>query len=105
MQRVLHRTLKGLVVFGEGSVGEGAKRPEDSSDAFGIHDEGPHVFLGGRVCLEIWNVVSHPRLGGFTPPDLLPVGVPRLSIGITGCAVVKNATIRRPRPRPVLIDA
>src|SRR5512132_2887832 len=92
-------------MLGEGPIGESGQRAKDSADAFRVHDEGAHVLLGVRVGLEIGDVVSYPELCGLIPPHLLPFGVPRFSRGVARRAVVQNAAICRPRPRPVLVDA
>ena len=79
MQRIRNRALDGLVVLGEGPVGHRAQRNEDAADAFRIHDERAHVVLRLGVGLEVGNVIAHPLLGGFVPPDLLARRVPRLA--------------------------
>src|SRR6202041_3328198 len=105
MQRILHRTLDRLVVLGERPVGKGGQRTENSADAFGIHNEWTHVILGIRIHLEVRNIVPNPKLRCFVPPNLLARRIPRLASWIARSAVIQDASIRRPRPRPVRIDA
>ena len=105
MQHILHRTFDGFVMFGEGSIGERGQRRKDPSNAFWIHDERAHVVLGIRVRFEIRHVVSLPKLCRLVPPNLLARRIVRLSRGIARSPVVQHPAIRRPRPRPVLVDA
>src|ERR1035438_4759994 len=105
MQRVHQRTFEGLVVFGERSIGHPSERYEQTPNALGNHDEWAHVIFGWGVRFEIGNVNAHPALLGFVPPNLASRGVPGLAIAIAGGAIIENAAIRWPRPRPVGIDA
>ena len=101
MQRIVNRTFDRLVKFGERAVGEGCERPEDSADAFGIHDEWAHVIFRLGVGLEIGNVVASPFLRGFVPPHLFSCGIERFAVEVAGRAIVKDAAIRRPGQTPV----
>src|SRR5438128_9821876 len=60
---------------------------------------------GLRVGLEVRHVIADPAAGCGVPPDLPPGFVPRLAVPVARSAVVEDATVRRPRPRPVWIDA
>src|SRR5215470_17836678 len=48
--------------------------------------------------------MAGPSLRGFVPPDKLLALRPRSALGIGRCAVVHNALVLGPRPRPVAID-
>jgi hypothetical protein len=72
MQRIFNGAFDGLVMFGERPVGKGRERRENAAHALGIHDERAHVILGVRIGLEVRDVVAHPLLRGFVPPDLAP---------------------------------
>src|SRR5215813_2680398 len=89
----------------EGPISKGAEGSENSSDSFGIHDEGAHVILRFRVGFEVWDVVADPFLLWFVPPHLAAGGVPGFSFEVAGCAIVKDTAIRRPGPPPILVDA
>src|SRR5258708_6431870 len=105
MQWICDRTLDRFVVLREWSIGESCQRTKYATDAFRIHDEGPHVILRIRVGLEIGDVISDPCLLRFIPPDLPPARIPGLACHVAGCTVVKHAPVRRPRPGPVGIDS
>ena len=96
MQRISNRTLDGLVVLGERTVGQSAERHENASHALRIHDERAHVLFGLRVGFEIGNVVTYPLLRRLVPPDLLARGVVGFAGEIAGRAVVEHAAIGRP---------
>ena len=105
MQQVRHRALDRLVVLGERPIGHHAERNEQTAHTLRIHDEGPHVVFGRGIGFEIRYVVPDPLLRRFAPPHLRAIAVPRLTVQIARRAVVKHATVRWPRPRPVRIDA
>src|SRR5262249_33228627 len=97
--------LERLVVLGEWSFRERCERREDAPYAFGVHDERPHVIRRFRIGFEVWHVVANPSLLRLVPPNLLARCIPRFARRIARRAVIHHATIRRPRPRPVWIDA
>ena len=105
VQRIVDGALDGLVVLREGTVGHRAERHEDAPHALRIHDERAHVLFWLGVGLEVGNVIAHPLLRGFVPPDLLACRIPRLAREIARGAVVQHAPICRPRPCPVRIDS
>src|SRR5581483_6776413 len=94
-----------LVVFGEWPLGERPERAEETSDAFGVHDERAHVILGVGIGLEVRHVVADPSLLRFAPPDLFALRVPGLARRVARRAVVHDAAVSGPRPRPVRVDA
>ena len=54
------------VLLAQGSkrpFGERRQRREDAPDAFGVHDERPHVILRVRVDFEIGHIVADPAPG------------------------------------------
>jgi hypothetical protein len=69
MQRIRERALDRLVVRGTDRP-PSAERHEQTSDAFGIHDERAHVIFGRGIGLEVGNVDADPGLLGFVPPNL-----------------------------------
>src|ERR1700722_16592265 len=101
MQRILNRTFDGLVMLREWPICEHTDRSEQTPDAFRIHDERPHVILRMGVGLEVRPVIAYPLSRRFVPPALFAVRIPRLPVGIARGAIVKDAPICRPRPRPV----
>ena len=87
-------------------------RDEEPGAPVGLHDErmvaGDRLFglravgrdvVRGLVLLEVGNVLALPL--GAVPPDVLLSLRPRLSVGIRGGAVVDDAPVRRPCPRPL----
>src|SRR5207248_7510506 len=88
-------------------------RDEQPAPSVGLHDE--RVVAGDRVLrlgavgrdvvrrlrlLEVGSVETGPlALLGIPPDELLALG-PRLPVGIGGRAIVEEAAVRRPRPRP-----
>ena len=104
MQRIRNRAFDRFVVLRERTVLKRRERAKEATDAFRIHDEWTHVILRRRIHFEIGNVVAHPP-SGLVPPDLTPFGVPRFAGRIARRAVVHDAPIGRPRPRPIRIDA
>src|SRR2546428_10786504 len=58
-----------------------------------------------RIDFEVGPLVPDPPAGRFVPPDLPTLRVPRLAGWIARRTVVEDASIRRPGPRPVRIDA
>src|SRR5262249_8044259 len=105
MKRVLYRAFERLIMFREWAFGKRTKRCKQPRDSFRIHDEWTHVILRLGVRFEVGNVVPHPSPCGFAPPNLTARRVPGFTRWITGSAVVHNATIRWPRPSPILIDS
>src|SRR5260221_5786554 len=101
MKWICDRTLYRFVVLWEWSIGECRQRAKDAANAFGIHDEGPHVVLRIGVGLEIGDVIANPFLLPFIPPNLSAARIPGLTLDVAGCAVVKYAPVGRPRPGPV----
>src|SRR6202050_4623703 len=95
----------GSLLFGIGPYAEKPQGRQQPSDAFGIHDERPHVVLRVRVWFKVGHIVAHPTLRRLVPPNLLPRRIPRLAGWIAGCAVVQSAAICRPAPCPVLVNA
>src|SRR5882762_4100496 len=87
------------------SVLHSSQRHEQTSDAFGVHDERAHVIFGSGIHFEIGNVVAHPALLSFVPPNLATRRIPGLAVDVARGAVVENAAIRRPRPSPIGINA
>src|SRR3982074_2625087 len=104
MERIGDWAFERFIVFGERSVGKSSQRAEYSANALRIHDERAHVIPRGRICLEVGNVIAHPAVRGLVPPDLFAVGIPRLARKIARGAAIQNATVRRPRPCPILIE-
>ncbi len=93
------RRFKRLVMGRERTVTHHAAA-EQARGAFRIHDERTDlVRLGGR------RDVRHIITGPFrtVPFDELAARIPRLAVEVGGGAVIENATICRPRPRPVEI--
>ena len=105
VQRIGDRAFDRLVVFGKRPVRERGERREDAAHALRIHDERPHVIRRVRIGFEVGNVIADPLLLRLVPPDLSAVGIPGLAGRIARGAVVHHAAIRRPRPRPVRINA
>src|ERR1041384_5569618 len=101
MQRVLYRAFGGLVMLRKWTVIQWCEQP---SDAFRIHDERAHVFLGCRIGFEIRHIVTAPALLRLIPPDLPTVSVPRFAGGIAGSPIVEYAPVGRPRPSPIRIE-
>src|ERR1700674_456505 len=105
VKRVCDGALDGLVVLGERTIVEAAERDEDTSYAFGIHDERTQVIFGWRVGFEIGHIVADPGLFCLVPPDLAAGRIPGLAVHVAGGSVIEHAAIRRPRPRPIGIDS
>ncbi len=79
-KQIRDRAFDRLVEFGERSVGHAAERHEQTSNAFGVHDERAHVIFGWGVGLEVGNVVADPALLGFVPPNLTARRIPGLAV-------------------------
>src|SRR6185369_10782043 len=104
MQRICDRTLDRLVVLRKWSIGKCREWSKDATDAFGIHDERSHVIRRFRIDFEIRHVVAEPFLLRLVPPDLPALVVPGFPCGIARSAVVHNAAVSGPRPRPVRVN-
>src|SRR5208337_2845242 len=64
-----------------------------------VHDERPHALRRIRIDLEIGHIRADPCAAA--PPDLPAPRIPGLAGGVAGGAVVLDAAVCRPRPRPV----
>ena len=62
------------------------------------------MLLGGGVGFEIGDIVPHPQLLALVPPNLPPQRIPRFAVQVARRAVVKDAAVGGPRPRPVRIN-
>src|SRR6185369_5092994 len=89
----------------EWSIGKSREWRKDTTDAFGIHDKWPHVIRRFRIDFEIRNVVAEPFPLRLVPPDLPAFVIVRFARRIARRAVVHDAPVRRPRPRPVRVNA
>ena len=91
------RRFRGFVVFGEGTVG-GA-----GAEELGVtvlhHDEGQLAALIGHGRPGAVGHVAHPL--GAVPFNNGLLGIERLAVHIHRSAVIQNATVHRPAPRPV----
>src|SRR5258707_10036780 len=94
-------TLDWFVVRRERTIRHRPKRHEQPAHALRIHDERTHVVFGIGISLEVRHVIAGPLAGGLIKPDLFAAGVPGLAFQVAGSAVVKYATVCRPRPTPV----
>src|SRR5260370_25747134 len=105
MKRICDRTLDWFVVLWEWSICESREGTKYATDALRIHNEGTHVVLWIGVHLEIGDIIPHPSLLRFTPPDLPPARIPGLAFHIAGRSVVKYAPVCWPGPSPVWKDS
>ena len=94
----LERGFRGLIVLGEGPVRRA--HAVELSVAVLHHDEGQFaLFLVGQGRPGAVGHVAHPF--GAVPLDNRLLGVPGLAVGVHRGAVVENAPVDRPAPRPI----
>src|SRR5688572_22815170 len=92
-------------MFRKWTIGKRRERTKNAADAFRIHNKWSHVVFWVRIRFEIRNIVADPFLLRLAPPDLAPFDVPRFSVSVARGAVVHDASICRPRPSPIWINA
>src|SRR5215213_3654794 len=110
---VLEGRFVRLVVSWEGSVGEACGH-EDPPSSLRLHNEGAiapdgilrdgvvwWLVVGAFGRAEVRHVVAGPLSLLFVPPDVFLLVGPGLAFGIGRGAVVDNAAVHRPRPRPL----
>src|SRR6266705_959927 len=103
MQKVFDGAFGWFVVHRERAIGKGAERSKDASNAFRIHDKRSHVVGRFGIGLEVRHVVANPLFLRFVPPHLATRRIPRLAVEIARSAVIKDAAVCGPRPRPILV--
>ena len=116
VEGVLERRLVWLVMRRERPVGQAGRRVQPAR-AVRLHDEwlvSPDGVLGlcvvGRLVvralgsLEVGDIKAGPLPLLFVPPDVFLALAPRLPLGVCGGPIVDDATVHRPRPRPLRGD-
>src|SRR5207237_9924814 len=111
---ILDDRLLRLVVGGQGSVDDAARRVEPALPV-GLHDEGivarerldpgssgGRAIAGRAVLDEVGSIGARPLALRRVPVDELLALRPRLAVRIGGGAIVEDAAVVRPRPGPLL---
>src|SRR5579884_3559549 len=75
-----------------------------SSNRLHTFRSGLRTVIGSQVFLEVRNILASPLALVLVPPDQLLAFAPRLAIRTRRCAVVQDATIRRPREAPSVAE-
>ena len=101
MEHVRDRRLDGFVMLGERTVEQCVG--EQPADALTVHDERqPGSGIGRTHRRRIVRNVSDPLAS--VPHYAGPLRIPRLPLRVGRCAVVEDAPVERPAPRPVGIE-